>query len=173
LKLNGLKDLMNMVIHDLRNPATLIDSNLDNLAELIGLKVVKNDTSPRNNIKKAPMLVNSRNLSNFSSPKVRQRSPSHGTGGTGEESFFIDGGLVPQNDSNYLSLLKQRPNDLSHSEQIEMDREEEKDFSAFNERKRADSDFCMENKQPSYKSELSCFTFNQANQEQQQNQSNS
>jgi hypothetical protein len=28
-KFNGLKDLMRMVIHDLRNPAILIDDHLD------------------------------------------------------------------------------------------------------------------------------------------------
>ncbi len=44
--------MMNMVIHDLRNPAALIDANLDSLADLIGITVnnLGSEVTPKNNI---------------------------------------------------------------------------------------------------------------------------
>ena len=34
-KLRGIKEFLHMVVHDLRNPAALIDSNLDKIIEII------------------------------------------------------------------------------------------------------------------------------------------
>ena len=36
-KIKGLKDLIHMVIHDLRNPTLLIDNALDQLAQRCGI----------------------------------------------------------------------------------------------------------------------------------------
>ena len=46
-KFSGLKDLMNMVIHDFRNPASLVDAQLDRLADIIGIQYESDDVSPQ------------------------------------------------------------------------------------------------------------------------------
>jgi hypothetical protein len=38
-KIEGLQELINMIVHDLRNPSYLIDSSLDKLAMRIGINV--------------------------------------------------------------------------------------------------------------------------------------